>query len=168
MIMRNGLQKLTTLAEGGNGVNSLELSMGNESPERYESGTLCTPAIAGLVSGIEFINSFGLDTIANHERKLWRRAYDQLSSIRNVTVYDDTEGSVLLFNIKDLPADELGTMLSDRGFCLRTGYHCSPLAHRALGTPDGGAVRIGFGVFNTEKEVDSLCDSIYGIADRYL
>ncbi|MBQ7829175.1 MAG: aminotransferase class V-fold PLP-dependent enzyme [Clostridia bacterium] len=167
MIMRKGLQKLATLTEGGNGVNSLELSMGNESPERYESGTLCTPAIAGLVSGIEFLNSFGLDTIASHERKLWRRTYDQLSSIENVTIYDDTEGSVLLFNINDLPADNLGALLSDRGFCLRTGYHCSPLAHNALGTADGGAVRIGFGIFNTEGEVDSLCTSIRNIADRY-
>lgn len=167
MIMRKGLQKLVTLAEGGNGVNSLELSMGNESPERYEGGTLCTPAIAGLVSGIEFIRSFGLHTIGDHERKLWRQTYDRLSSIKGLTIYDDTEGSVLLFNVNGIPADDVGELLSDRGFCLRTGYHCSPLAHKALGTADGGAVRIGFGIFNTEKEVDSLCLAIHDIVSQY-
>ena len=167
MIMRKGLPRLSTLAEGGNGVNSLELSMGNESPERYEGGTLCTPAIAGLVSGIEFIRGFGLHTIQNHERKLWRQTYDFLSSIKDLTIYDDTEGSVLLFNINGIPADNVGAMLSDRGFCLRTGYHCSPLAHKALETADGGAVRVGFGIFNTEKEVDILCTSIRNIADQY-
>lgn len=167
MIMRKGLPKLSTLAEGGNGVNSLELSMGNESPERYESGTLCTPAIAGLVSGIEFIRGFGLHTIGNHERRLWRQTYDRLSSIKDLTVYDDTEGSVLLFNINGIPADDVGALLSDRGFCLRTGYHCSPLAHKALETADGGAVRIGFGIFNTEKEVDSLCLAVRDIVKQY-
>ncbi len=167
MIMRKGLQKLATLTEGGNGVNSLELSMGNESPERYEGGTLCTPAIAGLVSGIEFIRSFGLHTIGDHERKLWRQTYDRLSSIKGLTIYDDTEGSVLLFNINGIPADDVGELLSDRGFCLRTGYHCSPLAHKALGTAEGGAVRIGFGIFNTEKEVDSLCLAIRDIVRQY-
>ena len=167
MIMRKGLPRLATLAEGGNGVNSLELSMGNESPERYESGTLCTPAIAGLVSGIEFLNSFGIEAIASHERKLWQRAYEQLSAMRSITVYDNNAGSVLLFNVNGIHADDLGALLSDRGFCLRTGYHCSPLAHNALGTADGGAVRIGFGVFNTEKEVDSLCAAVRSVAAQY-
>ena len=167
MITRKGLPKLSTFAEGGNGVNSLELSMGNESPERYEGGTLCTPAIAGLVSGIEFIKSFGLYAIASHERKLWRRAYDQLSSVKNVTVYDKSEGSVLLFNVDGLPADSVGNMLSDRGFCLRTGYHCAPLAHNALGTPHGGALRLGFGIFNTEKEVDLLSSAVRDISHEY-
>jgi len=167
MMIRKGLGKLSTIIEGGNGVNSLELSMGNESPERYEGGTLCTPAIAGLVSGINFVKSFGLKSISDHECKLWRHTYDRLSSIKDLTVYDDTEGSVLLFNINGIPADDMGTLLSDRGFCLRTGYHCSPLAHKALGTAEGGAVRIGFGIFNTEKEVDSLCLAIRDIVRQY-
>ena len=160
MILRDGLPKLQTLAEGGNGVNSLELSMGQSSPERYESGTLCTPAIAGLCAGIDFINSFGVDTIAEHEKALWLRAFDRLSSINGVTIYDDTPGSVLLFNVNNIPADDVGTLLGRDGFCLRTGYHCAPLAHTALGTPDGGAVRAGFGIFNTKQEIDLLCDKI--------
>ena len=164
MILRDGLPRLSTLAEGGNGVNSLELSMGRESPERYEGGTLCTPAIAGLCAGVEFLKSFGTDTIADHEKRLWNMAYDRLSSTHNVTVYDDTPGSVLLFNINGIPADDVGDLLSKDGFCLRTGYHCSPLAHTALGTPEGGAVRAGFGIFNTENEVDLLAKRVREIA----
>ena len=71
LILGENAPKLTTLTEGGNGVNSLELSMGSDSPERYESGTLCTPAIAGLCAGIEFIKSFGYNAVADHERALW-------------------------------------------------------------------------------------------------
>ena len=164
MILRDGLSRLTTLAEGGNGVNSLELSMGRSSPERYESGTLCTPAIAGLCAGLEFIKSFGIENVANHEKALWLRAYDRLSSTRGVTVCDDSVGSVLLFNINGIPADEVGAELAKQGFCLRSGYHCSPLAHTALSTPEGGAVRAGFGIFNTKAETDRLCDKICDIA----
>ena len=167
MILRDGLPMLSTLAEGGNGVNSLELSMGRLSPERYEGGTLCTPAIAGLCSGLEFIKSFGVEAIEEHEKALWQRTFDRLSSIRGVTVYDDTAGSVLLFNIDGIPADDVGTALAEDGFCLRTGYHCSPLAHKALGTPEGGAVRIGFGIFNTSRETDLLSDRIGELARGY-
>ena len=164
MILRDGLPRLTTLAEGGNGVNSLDLSMGLISPERYEGGTLCTPAIAGLCAGVEFVKSFGADVIADHEKRLWSMTFDRLSSIRGVTVYDDTPGSVLLFNIDGIPADDAGDLLSQDGFCLRTGYHCSPLAHKALGTPDGGAIRAGFGIFNTENEVELLIKRVREIS----
>ena len=165
MILRDGFSLPATFAEGGNGVNSLELSMGHLSPERYEAGTLCTPAIAGLSAGVEFIKSIGIGTISSHEELLWEKAFDRLTSIDGLTVYDRTPGSVMLFNIDTIPADEVGKELSHEGFCLRTGYHCSPLAHTALGTPEGGAVRIGFGIFNTLRDVDALYESLKNIAN---
>jgi len=162
LIMRDGMV-LDTVIEGGNGVNSLELSMGSISPERYEGGTLCTPAIAGLCQGARFISEIGYGTIIAHERSLWRRAYLGLAQIDGIEFYgDETAGSILLFNLKEVHPDELGSYLSEKGFCLRTGYHCSPLAHKALRTPEGGAVRMSFSVFNTESEVDRLCEAVAG------
>ena len=167
MILRDGFSLPNTLVEGGNGVNSLELSMGKLSPERYEGGTLCTPAIAGLCAGLEFIKSFGIERIAEHEKALWLKAFDRLTSIRGVTVYDNTPGGVLLFNVDGIPADEVGASLAENGFCLRTGYHCSPLAHRALVTPEGGAVRAGFGIFNTLRDVELMCEKVSEISRGY-
>lgn len=166
MVLKNGLPRLDTFTEGGNGVNSLELSMGQLSPERYEGGTLCTPAISGLCAGLEFVKSIGEESIAEHEKGLWQSAFDRLNSIRGVTVYDENAGSVLLFNIEGIPADDVGKLLARDGFCLRTGYHCSPLAHKALKTPEGGAMRVGFGIFNTVKDVDLLCRRISEIAEE--
>lgn len=165
MIMREGLSLPSTLTEGGNGVNSLELTMGKSSPERYESGTLCTPAIAGLCAGITFLKSFGIEAIAEHEKALWLHACDRLTSLPKVKIYDGTPGSVLLFNVDGIPADDLGAYLSEKGICLRTGYHCSPLAHKALGTPEGGAARVGFGLFNSLTDVDRLCDALRPITE---
>lgn len=165
MILRDHLSSLATLVEGGNGVNSLELSMGHTSPERYESGTLCTPAIAGLVSGIAFIKSLGFDAIARHEEALFDRATELLSSIPAIKLYDRTPGSVLLFNIDNVSADDVGRHLSSKGICVRTGYHCSPLAHRALGTPEGGAVRLSFGLFNSSGDIEQLYREILEICD---
>ncbi len=167
MILGDDAPRLSTLLEGGNGVNSLELSMGELSPERYESGTLCTPAIAGLCAGIEFIKSLGTDSIAQRERFLWEKAFDRLSSLRRIKIYDESSGSVLLFNVEGMAADTVGEILSKDGFCLRTGYHCSPLAHRALGTPEGGAIRVGLGIFNTERDLDLLRAKLAEIVSDY-
>lgn len=160
LILRDSLV-LDTIIEGGNGVNSLEMSMGTVSPERYEGGTLCTPAIVGLCEGVKFISEIGIDRIVAHERALWRRAYLSLCETDGIEFYGDTSaGSILLFNIKNIPSDDLGAALSEKGFCLRTGYHCAPLAHKALRTPNGGAVRMSFSVFNTEGDIDRVCDEI--------
>lgn len=165
-ILRDGLS-IDTLIEGGNGVNSLDISMGLLSPERYEGGTLCTPALAGLCAGAEFVKAIGIDEVAGREEYLWHRAESQLSSIEGVTVYDKKHaGGILLFNIEGQDPEEVGDKLNKRGFCLRTGYHCAPLAHKALGTHDTGALRIGFGVFNTESEIDELCELVRQIAEK--
>ena len=153
--------RLDTLIEGGNGVNSLDESMGATAPERYEGGTLCTPAVAGLCASLDFLSEVGYEQINAHERALWERAYEQLSDISGVTVYDaEHSGAVLLWSIDGTDADALGTQLSKQGFCLRTGYHCAPLAHKTLGTKDGGALRMSFSLFNTKDEVDLLCQAV--------
>ncbi len=163
LLMRKGLT-LDTLCEGGNGVHSLEKVMGKDAPERYEAGTLCTPAIAGLSAGLDFVNAMGIHTIEAHEKKLWQQAYHSLSRIGGIMIYDRTPGSVLLFGHENLPADDLGRLLTEHGFCLRSGYHCTALAHKALGTEKCGGVRLGLGIFNTEEEIESLCRTVTAIA----
>lgn len=163
MILGDGIT-LDTLTEGGNGVDSLEASMTNENPERYETGTLCTPAIAALSEGIAEIKSFGIENIDAHEKKLWHRACDMLSSLRGVTVYaKDHPGSILLFNIDSLPSDRVGALLNEKGICVRTGFHCSSLGHKTLGTAENGAVRASFSMLNTERDVEALCRSVKDI-----
>lgn len=166
LILRRGLT-VDTLIEGGNGIGSLDISMGGISPERYEGGTLCTPAIAGLCAGIDFVKQMGVDAISEHEKRLFRTTRDALLDIERVTVYAPRwEGSVLLFNIGGIDADDVGGYLGERGICVRSGYQCAGLAHKALGTVDGGGVRIGFGIFNTENDVDRLICEIKSLAKR--
>lgn len=152
---------IETLIEGGNGVNSLEASMGSILPERYEGGTLATPSIVGLSAGIEFIRGIGASTVAAHERALWCKAYSRLCDIDEVKIYaPDCIGGVLLFNIDGMHPDEVGNALAERDICVRTGYHCAPMAHKAIRTSDGGAVRVSFSVFNTECDIDVLSKAV--------
>lgn len=146
-----------TLVEGGSGFQSLDRSMPLESPERFEAGTLPSPAIIGLAEGIKTVSAFGLDEIAAHERLLWSSLYDRLSSLEDITVYaPQYKGSVLLFNAKSRSADQIGDALNRRGICVRSGYHCAALGHQTLQTPDGGAIRVSFGIYNKPSDVDAL------------
>ena len=152
---------LETLYEGGNGVDSLLGEMPLYPPERYEAGTLPLPAIAGLCEGIKRVERFGIDAVALHERRLFERALVNLSSIKGVRVYcPDYSGSVLLFSVIGEESEATCERLAKLGICVRGGYHCAPLAHRSIGTPNGGAVRASFGIFNTNHDVDYLCDMV--------
>lgn len=146
-----------TLTEGGSGVNSLDEAMPEEAPERYESGTLPTPAIASLCAGVRFIEQVGLAEIAEREGKLGALLADRLTALRNLTLHAPHEkGSVVLFSSERIPSDHLGRELDRRGICVRSGFHCAALAHRTLSTPAHGAVRASLGYFNTKSDVDAL------------
>ena len=147
----------TPLFEGGSGSDSLAEEMPALPPERYEAGTLATPAIVGLLEGLLFLQEHGIHALAAHEKAPFRAARERLESIPSITVYArDAEGAVLLFNHGAYSPAELAGRLAREGICVRAGLHCAPLAHEALGTLSRGAVRLGFGAFNSVCELDAL------------
>ncbi len=143
-----------TLLEGGSGTRSLDRVMPQESPERYEAGTVATPAIAGLLAGIREVRRQGIAAIAERECRLSERLQAELSRLPGVRVaVPHLKGPVLLLTASGIAPDALANTLNERGVCTRAGYHCAGLAHRTLGTPDGGALRVSFGGNNTAGEV---------------
>lgn len=145
------------LLEGGSGSDSLSEEMPNLPPERYEAGTLATPAIVGLLAGVEFVKERGIAMLAAHEKTLFQAARERLEALPALEIYQkEREGAVLLFNHATLPPQEIAHVLAREGICVRAGLHCAPLAHEALGTLPRGAVRLGFGAFNTVTELDAL------------
>ena len=155
-----------TLIEGGSGYHSLEETMPEELPERFEAGTLPTPAIAGLCEGIREVKRMGVDAIGAHERRLIAQLYERFADDSRITVYAPHHaGAVLLFNVNDMPAEQVGNLLDRRGICVRAGYHCSALGHRTLKTSQGGAVRVSVGYANTSAHIDQLAKAIAEICD---
>ena len=155
-ILREGLIP-DTLVEGGSGYASLDPEMPSALPERGEAGTLPTPAIAGLCAGLEYLERVSLDEIREHERSLFCRLRDRLDALDGYHVYlPEFEGSTLMFHRQGVKSEDVGRYLSQRGICVRTGYHCCALGHATLHTPNGGSVRVSFGPFNRAIEVDQL------------
>ena len=74
---------------------------------------------------------------------------------------------VLLFNIEGMDCEDVTERLARKGICVRGGVHCAPLAHRALGTLNGG-VRVSLGKQNTAEEVKIFCREIAAMAKTRL
>ena len=156
---------LDTLAEGGNGVNSFDGDMPDFSPERYEAGTLPTPAIAGLCEGIKAVTARGLDAIAEHEAALFGTARECLCNIPGISLYAPAfAGATMLFNMRGFTSEALAHELNKYGICVRGGFHCSALGHKTLATPDSGAVRVSFGMLSQTRDVDALAKALLRIS----
>lgn len=156
VILGKGIE-LDSLIEGGNGIDSLEWQMSFQAPERYEAGTLATPAIAGLCEGIREVKKKGIDYIADKEKKLCLELCEMLGNVNGVTLYAPQYlGSIALFNIDGVPSERVTSYLDGDGVCARGGYHCAALAHKTLGTLDGGAVRLSTGMYTKRSDIDSL------------
>ena len=159
------ITSFSTLIEGGSGVDSADPGMPFVLPERFEPGTLNAHGAAGLLAGVRWVKRTGIARIRDNERRLWIDLYERISCSDRITVYGDgTPGAVFLFNIKGVPPSEVGRLLDEKGICVRTGLHCSPLAHKTIETGKDGAVRISFGYFNTLRETEEAADRILKIA----
>ena len=150
------------LAQGGNGMLSLEREMGDQLPEALEAGTVNVPGIVSLGAGARYVAQQTLPHIQSQIFSLYRPLYHYLSACEGVKLYAPSaeKGSVLSFTVRGATPAQIAQHLADRGICVRSGYHCAPLIHRSLGTMENGTVRIGLSALNTQRDVRRFCDGM--------
>ena len=159
-----------SLYQGGTGSSTLDFKEPEILPDKFESGTINLLGFAGLSKGIDFVRSKNIQVIYNHEMKLIRKFYNAIKTMNNLEVYTGIPDighyvPLLSFNIKDMDADVVGKILDNKfGVCLRTGFHCSPLAHKYMRTEEKGTIRVCPSVFTTEREIDYLINAVYMIS----
>ena len=161
--------KLRPWKVGGTGVQTYSRTQPEQLPTLLEAGTLNGHGIAGLSAALDYIREVGMDTIRKKEEALMRRFYEGVTAIPGVTVYGDFTAprtAVVALNIRDYDSGEVADALSqDYGIATRSGAHCAPRMHRALGTESQGAVRFSFGWFNTEAEIDTAIQAVKELAE---
>ena len=145
---------------GGTGSESESLAQPRTMPDKFHSGTQNIPAIAGLCEGIRFILREGAESIGRHEKALADALRERLMNMSGIKLYGSPDSGIVLFNIDGLDSADAADALGE-DIIIRAGYHCAPLAHRALGTQNGGGVRVSFGWFNTQNDVKRFADAVY-------
>ncbi len=158
------------LLEGGTGSESVKQSMPDFLPDRLEAGTHNITGIAGLLEGLRFVRRRGAEAIGAQESRLIRRLGRGLEKIPGIQVFlaedPGCQAGVLSFRLEGRDCEETGELLGDRGFALRSGLHCAPLAHETAGTLDTGTLRASVSAFNQEQEVILLLRAVEDLVRR--
>lgn len=153
-------------------------------PARYEAGTPNFLGVVALVSAIQELNKISFSNLEKHEVYLKKYLLDRLNLIPNIIEYgqprDNDSIGVVSINIEGREHEEVAKLLSDiRGIAVRSGGFCShPYVRRLIGYDEKesmkyiadpsisrpGLVRISFGLYNNESEVDIFLDTLEYIA----
>ena len=157
-----GNKRFDTLFEGGSGSESYNRLMPKEPPERYEAGTVSTPAIVSLLYGVEFIQNYGIFEIEKKIHGLTDRVRDVLSSLPFITLYGSKSG-IASFLYNGYPSEYISDKLNCYGICTRGGIHCAPMIHKRLGTENCGLVRVSFSALNNFADIDRLYQALKAI-----
>ncbi|WP_088036659.1 aminotransferase class V-fold PLP-dependent enzyme [Evansella clarkii] len=173
LIVQSSVTSLRPLITGGTGSHSEEVKQPEEWPAGWESGTLNTPGIAGLSKGIDEVLEKGIKMIYEHERKLATYCIGKLEGINETELFgpgkDEERLGVVAFRIPGIDVHEMAMILDEHyGIAVRAGLHCSPLAHEYCRTGETGLVRVSFGLYNTEDEIDTFINAVREIKEGLL
>ena len=163
LYIREGI-RLRPVLFGGTGRDSA--IMIPENPF-YEVGTANLPGIASLLAGTDYVLKTGLTAINKKEKMLMTQLYGGLKGIPGVTVYAarQPDGTALSFNMA-VPPSDIGYILAESyGIIVRTGLHCAPFIHGALGTEKEGTVRVSISCMNEMEDIQAFLAAVKEISE---
>ncbi|MDD2213922.1 MAG: aminotransferase class V-fold PLP-dependent enzyme [Oscillospiraceae bacterium] len=154
---------------GGSGVDSFNEQQPQDYPVRLEAGTLNGPGLAGLAAGARYVTEQTPARLLGQASALAQLFYRQLSPVPALRFYGDfscwPRVPVLAMNIAGFDSGLVADLLADRyGIAIRSGIHCAPRLHRALGTASQGALRFSWSSFNTEEETRQAVRAVRELA----
>jgi len=127
---------------------------------KMEAGTMPTAEVIALNESVNFINKIGKENITKHEIALTQIALEKLRSNNAVKIIASpkNQGGVFSFNIDQIHSHDVSTILDQEGIAVRGGHHCCQVLHEVLKI--NSSVRVSFGVYNNEEDIDILCEGI--------
>ncbi|MGV8082226.1 MAG: aminotransferase class V-fold PLP-dependent enzyme [Coriobacteriia bacterium] len=153
------------LMRGGTGSRSECEEQPGELPDKFESGTVNGIGIAGLGASVRWLLERGVEAIGEHERALTRQLLEGLSAIPGITLFGPSDEhertAVVSCTVAGRSASEIGLALDDDFAILcRVGLHCSPAAHKTLGTFPDGTIRLSLGPHTTAGDVSEIVSAM--------
>ena len=156
------LEKMPPYQGGGEMIKrvTFEKTTYNDLPYKFEAGTPDYVGSIAFASALDYVQSIGIENIAEYESELCSYAIERLNMIPDMRIIGNAahRSAVISFLVGNIHPSDMGTLLDRLGIAVRTGHHCAePLMDR-YGIP--GTVRASFSFYNTKAEIDVLVAGI--------
>ncbi|PYI57179.1 cysteine desulfurase [Paenibacillus flagellatus] len=163
------LENMEPIEFGGEMIDRVDLyeSTFKELPYKFEGGTPIIAGAVGLGAAIDFLTDIGMDRIHEHDTHLAKYAYERLSQIHGLTLYGprDNRTGLVTFNLKDVHAHDVATVIDQEGIAIRAGHHCCQPLMRWFNV--NATARASFYLYNTEDDIDRLVEALKHTEDFF-
>lgn len=139
---------------------TFEKTIYNELPFKFEAGTPDYIGSTALAQALEYVESIGIQNIAQYEHELTTYAISRLSEIDGIRFFgtSNNKSAVISFLAGNIHPYDMGMLLDKLGIAVRTGHHCAQPLSDSLGIP--GTVRVSFAFYNTKEEIDRFVETL--------
>jgi cysteine desulfurase/selenocysteine lyase len=136
----------------------------NELPWKFEAGTSNIADAIALGAAVDYLTGIGMGWVRAHEIELTRYALERLQTLagRGLAIYGparaEDRAGVISFNLGDIHAHDLASLLDTEGVCVRAGHHCTMPLMDKMGW--SATARASFYIYNSEEDVDVLISAL--------
>lgn len=154
------LDHMEPLMGGGEMIKEVHLqdAQWNDPPWKFEAGTPNIEGVIGLGVAVDYLSKLGMQNVRQHEKDITKYALEQLSDVKGLVLYGtrdiEKRGAAISFNLGDIHAHDLATILDTQGIAIRSGHHCAQPLMERLKVP--ATARASFYIYNARKEIDVL------------
>jgi cysteine desulfurase family protein len=155
--------ELPSLLFGGTGSASDLDTQPDFLPDKFESGTLNLAGIVGLKSSLQFILKETIKKIFNKRQTMYSYFYEKIDDLQAFEILSPLHNQIGILSVipKFCTLADFTQALNMQDIAVRTGLHCSPQAHRTIGSfTQGGAVRFSLGYFTEKQDLDIVLTAI--------
>ena len=140
-------------------------------PDKFESGYLNLPAIAGLNASLQYLKNLHSRGLAKHIKKLSKYMLQRLTEIDSLIIYGEPTENNIIFGFNLNPEDginchDVSLFLDESNIAVRSGVLCAhPLVQSFS---DDGMIQASIHGYNSLEDIDCLVDTITVIASELL
>lgn len=156
------LEDMPPYQSGGDMIASVsfEKTVYNDLPHKFEAGTPIIAGAIGMGAAIDYLESIGMQRIADWESELLAYGAGRLDGIAGLRQIGTAErrAGVLSFEVAGVHPADLGTILDRQGIAVRVGHHCAEPVMHFFGV--SATTRASLSFYNTRTDFDALADAI--------
>ena len=167
---RELLEKMPPFLTGGEMIETVSRydAVYAELPHKFEAGTVNAGGAVGLAAAIDYLESYGMDTLHAVEQELTAYLFRGMNAIPHVHVLgsqrEDNHTGIVSFTVDQVHPHDISEVLSSDGMDIRAGHHCAQPLHDHLGIHSTARASLMF--YNTKEEIDRFLESVSNIRRR--
>ncbi|WP_029512495.1 aminotransferase class V-fold PLP-dependent enzyme [Mycoplasmopsis iners] len=147
---------------GGGTVDRISLDCSLElknSDAIFEPGTPNLAAIHMFNKSLDWFNkNVGYAKTKEILLDLTHYLWDKLAELPNVTLYNNRDNHIILFNINNVPAQDVAHYLGTQNIYVRSGIFCAKYLSNIK--PEGSYIRASLGIYNNKADCDRLIEAL--------